>query len=82
MFRHRNIIANNLMQTAYALSDLTSRDEGPVLVSPRFGKFISFLADNLLTLGELCHTDRRTLLPFGSKFWWFVKPGVLTARFA
>jgi hypothetical protein len=84
MFRTRNIVSNNLKQTAFALSDLANRDDGcaAALVSPRFRWFLSFLADSLLTLGEMCHTDWRTQLPEGSEFWWFLKPGVLTARFA
>jgi hypothetical protein len=80
MFRNRNIVSNNLKQTAFALSDLANRDDGPALVSPRFSRFLSFTADSLLTLGEMCHTDWRTQLPEGSKFWWFLKPGALAAR--
>jgi hypothetical protein len=84
MITNRNIISNNLMQTAFALSELANPDDGcaAALVSPRFSKFLSFAADSLLTLGEMCNTERRTMLPQGSKFWWFLQPGVFTARFA
>jgi hypothetical protein len=83
MILNRNRLSNNLMQTAYALSDLYDRDDGPALVSPRFGKALAFVAGNLETLGMLCHTDRWELLRGQSDFWRVVLGArVRTKRFA